>query len=47
MIEFLIAVEWFIYGFAAGFVAKPAWRLAKRIWQEARLARDQWSQPRG
>lgn len=47
MIEFLIAAEWFIYGFVAGFVARPAWTIAKQIWQEAKLAREQWSQPRG
>jgi hypothetical protein len=47
MIEIWNAIEWAIYGFVAGFVAKPVWNLCQRVWQEAKLARDEWSQPRG
>lgn len=47
MTEFWLATEWFIYGFAAGFVARPAWTVIKRVWQEARLARDEWGRPGG
>lgn len=47
MTEFWLSTEWFIYGFVAGFVARPAWAVIKKIVQEARLARDEWSRPRG
>lgn len=47
MTEFWLATEWFIYGFAAGIAAVPGWHLTRRICQEAKIARDQWSQPRG
>jgi hypothetical protein len=47
MTEFWLATEWFVWGFVAGVLAKPAWNIAWRVWQEAKLARDQWSQPRG
>lgn len=47
MTEIWFAVEWFVWGFAAGFVAQPSWRIARRIWQEVKQAQEQWSQPRG
>ena len=45
MTEFWLAIEWFVYGFVGGLVAHPAWSLAKRIWHEAKLAREQWGNP--
>ncbi len=47
MIEFLIAAEWFMYGFIAGITAVPGWHIARRVWQEAKLAREEWGRPRG
>jgi hypothetical protein len=47
MIGFWHAIEWFIYGFLAGWLLDPAWHLIKRIWQEAKVARDEWRRPRG
>jgi len=47
MTEFWLATEWFVWGFVAGFVARPAWHIGQRVWQEVRLARDEWGRPRG
>jgi hypothetical protein len=47
MTEFWLATEWFVYGLIAGVAAKPGWDLCQRVWQEAKLARDEWSRPRG
>lgn len=45
MTEFWHATEWFIWGLVAGLLAAPTWTIAKRVWQEAKLAREQWGNP--
>jgi len=35
-------MEAFIYGFAFGFFAQPAWTIAKKIWSEAKKAKQEW-----
>ena len=45
MTEFLFGLEWFFYGFVCGFLATPACKCLTKIWQELKLARQQW--PKG
>jgi hypothetical protein len=42
MRDFLQAIEPFVYGFAVGYFAYPAWTIAKKIWFEAKKAREEW-----
>lgn len=42
MTEFLFGLEWFIYGFVAGWVANPAWQLLTKIIEEAKIASQEW-----
>ena len=42
MEKFTFGLEWFIYGFAVGWVANPAWKILTRIVEEAKIARQQW-----
>jgi len=42
MTEFKFGLEWFLYGFIAGYFAHPLWILLTKIVQEAKLARDEW-----
>jgi hypothetical protein len=41
----LEALAPFIYGFLFGYFAYPLWTIAKKIWHEAKLARQQWNNP--
>lgn len=47
MTEFWLATEWFVWGFAIGWICNPVWQILKKIWHEAKLARDEWGRPRG
>ena len=38
----MIQIEWFVYGFVAGWFAVPVWDLAKKIVHEAKEARHEW-----
>ena len=40
--DFLQALGPFVYGFVLGFFWHPVWTLCKKIYQEARLAKQQW-----
>ena len=42
MSELLKALEPFVYGFAVGYFAYPAWTIVKKIWSEARKAQKEW-----
>ncbi len=46
MNEFKIALEWFIYGFIAGWVFGPLVKILTKIREEAKIARDEWRNPR-
>jgi hypothetical protein len=46
MTDFWHALEWFIYGFVVGWFANPIWRLLTRIVEEAKIAKDEWRNPR-
>lgn len=35
-------MEAFLYGFIFGFFAYPFWQIAKKIWSEAKKAREEW-----
>jgi hypothetical protein len=47
MNDILNALGPFAWGFAIGFFWYPLWTIVKKIWSEAKLARDEWSRPRG
>ena len=47
MNDFLQALAPFVYGFIVGFFWNPIFTLARRIYEEAKLARKQWSNPNG
>jgi hypothetical protein len=42
MKDFLDALGPFVYGFALGYFAFPLWELLKKIWSEAKKAREEW-----
>ena len=42
MIEFLKVLEPFVYGFAVGYFAYPAWNILKKVWSEAKRAQKEW-----
>lgn len=39
---FLDWVEPFAWGFLIGFFWYPAWQIGKKIWHEAKKAREEW-----
>jgi hypothetical protein len=45
--ELAIWLSPFIWGFAIGFFCYPSWKISKKIWQEAKKTRKEWSQPNG
>jgi hypothetical protein len=47
MMDLWEAVKWLLYGFIAGFFFIPAVTILRRVYAEFKLARDEWSQPRG
>lgn len=42
MKEFVDALGPFVYGFAVGYFAYPMWAILKKIWSEAKKAREEW-----
>jgi hypothetical protein len=38
-------LEPFIYGILVGYLWFPVWQLLKKIYHEAKYARDNWSKP--
>jgi hypothetical protein len=42
MNDFFAAVGPFVYGFVLGYFAFPIWELLKKIWSEAKKAREEW-----
>ena len=47
MMDLWEALKWLLYGFIAGFFFIPAMTILRRVYAEFKLARDEWSQPRG
>ena len=47
MMDLWEAVKWLLYGFIAGFFFIPVVTILRRGYAEFKLARDEWSQPRG
>ena len=47
MMDLWEAVKWLLYGFVAGYFFVPAVTILRRVYAEFKLARDEWSQPRG
>lgn len=42
MNDFFAAVGPFVYGFVIGYFAFPIWTILKKIWAEAKKAREEW-----
>jgi hypothetical protein len=38
--------ESFIYGLVIGYFWHPVWNITKKIWIEAKIAKDEWSRPK-
>ena len=47
MNDFLQALTPFVYGFIVGFCWNPICTLTRRIYEEAKLAKQQWRNPDG
>ena len=47
MNDFLQALAPFVYGFVLGYFWHPIWIICKRIYEEAKLAKQQWRNPDG
>lgn len=39
-------ISTFVYGFALGWFANPIWRILTKIYSEAKIAKDEWRNPR-
>lgn len=42
MNDFFEALGWLAWGFAAGYFWHPVWEILKKIWSEAKKAREEW-----
>ena len=42
MNDFFEALGWLAWGFAAGYFWNPVWEILKKIWAEAKKAREEW-----
>lgn len=42
MPEFKEAVELFSWGFLFGLFFRPGWELLKKVWAEAKKAKEEW-----
>jgi len=40
--EIRLALEYFLYGVAAGYFLNPLWALIKKIVSEAKKAKEEW-----
>ena len=47
MNDFFNALTPFAYGFVIGYFWHPIWTLGKKIYQEAKLAKQEWRNPNG
>lgn len=36
------AINWFAWGFVMGYAWNPVWRILKKIYSEAKKAREEW-----
>jgi hypothetical protein len=44
--EFKLALEYFLYGAVVGYFWNPVWAIIKKIVHEAKVAKNEWRQPR-
>ena len=42
MMDIVTALGWLAWGFAAGYFWHPVWEILKKIWTEAKKAREEW-----
>lgn len=42
MRDFLLALEWFFYGFVAGMLFRPIHMFLTQLVKEVKIAREQW-----
>jgi hypothetical protein len=46
MTDFVTALGWLAWGFAAGYFWNPVWEILKKIYSEARIAQNEWRNPK-
>lgn len=47
MNELMRILELFAYGFIVGYLWHPFWTICKKIWREAKIAKEEWKNPNG
>lgn len=47
MIDVYDALQWFLWGFAIGYVFNPVVSLLRRAYKEFKSACDEWNRPHG
>ena len=40
--DFQLALSYFIIGAVVGYVWNPVWAILKKIWHEAKVAKNEW-----
>jgi hypothetical protein len=40
------ALNYFVLGAVVGYFGQPVWNILKKIWYEAKVARNEWQNPR-
>ena len=44
--EINLAINYFVIGAVAGYFWNPVWAILKKIWHEAKVAKNEWQNPR-
>ena len=44
--EINLALNYFVIGAVAGYFWNPVWAILKKIWHEAKVAKNEWRNPR-
>lgn len=47
MTDLFEALKWLLYGFAIGYLFTPAMTILRRVYEEFKIAKQEWRQPRG
>jgi predicted PurR-regulated permease PerM len=45
--EFKDWLDPFLWGVIIGYLWNPVWQILKKIWHEARIAKEEWRKPNG
>jgi hypothetical protein len=47
MTDLFEALKWLLYGFVIGFFFHPMITILRRVYEEFKIAKQEWRQPRG